>query len=83
MSEKRIVARHRVLKAGTIEFGGGAIDCTVHNLSDTGNSPSGTAMKAMNSKLLRNPQIASRSFSSVGCFGSAAPASNPSSNARC
>jgi hypothetical protein len=29
-------ARHRVLKAGTIEFGGGAIDCTVRNLSGTG-----------------------------------------------
>jgi hypothetical protein len=25
-----------VLKAGTIEFGGGAIDCTVRNFSDTG-----------------------------------------------
>ena len=25
-----------MLKAGTIEFGGGAIDCTVRNLSDTG-----------------------------------------------
>lgn len=34
--ERRSRARHRVLKAGTIEFGGGAIDCTVRNLSDTG-----------------------------------------------
>jgi hypothetical protein len=25
-----------VLKAGTIEFGGGAIDCTVRNVSETG-----------------------------------------------
>jgi PilZ domain len=25
-----------MLKAGTIEFGGGAIDCTVRNFSDTG-----------------------------------------------
>jgi hypothetical protein len=25
-----------VLKAGTIEFGGGAIDCTVRNRSETG-----------------------------------------------
>lgn len=25
-----------MLKAGTIEFGGGAIDCTVRNLSDSG-----------------------------------------------
>ena len=36
MDERRDKARHRVLKAGTIEFGGGAIDCTVRNLSDTG-----------------------------------------------
>jgi PilZ domain len=36
MSEKRVMARHRVLKAGTIEFGGGAIDCTVRNVSNTG-----------------------------------------------
>jgi PilZ domain len=27
---------HRVLKAGTIEFGGGAISCTLRNVSDTG-----------------------------------------------
>jgi hypothetical protein len=32
----RIAPRHRVLKAGTIEFGGGGIDCTVRNVSDTG-----------------------------------------------
>ena len=36
MSENRIASRKRVLKAGTIEFGGGAIDCTVKNLSETG-----------------------------------------------
>ncbi|MCJ9703233.1 MULTISPECIES: PilZ domain-containing protein [unclassified Bradyrhizobium] len=36
MDERRDKARHRVLKAGTIEFGGGAIDCTVRNLSDAG-----------------------------------------------
>jgi hypothetical protein len=36
MDEHRITSRHRVLKAGTIEFGGGAIDCTVRNLSGTG-----------------------------------------------
>jgi hypothetical protein len=36
MAEKRNITRHRVLKAGTIEFGGGAIDCTVRNFSDTG-----------------------------------------------
>jgi hypothetical protein len=36
MDEHRIAPRHRILKAGTIEFGGGAIDCTVKNLSNTG-----------------------------------------------
>ena len=36
MAEKRVATRNRVLKAGTIEFGGGAIDCTVRNLSKTG-----------------------------------------------
>jgi hypothetical protein len=34
--EHRVSPRHRVLKAGTIEFGGGAIDCTVRNLSSSG-----------------------------------------------
>ena len=46
MVEKRVTHRDRVLKAGTIEFGGGAIDCTVRNLSNSGaaldvNSPVG------------------------------------------
>jgi PilZ domain len=36
MDESRAAPRHRMLKAGTIEFGGGGIDCTVKNLSDTG-----------------------------------------------
>lgn len=36
MAEARKAPRHRVLKAGTIEFGGGAIDCVVRNLSATG-----------------------------------------------
>ena len=36
MDETRIAARHRTLKAGTIEFGGGGIDCTVRNVSETG-----------------------------------------------
>ena len=36
MSEHRTSLRQRVLKAGEIEFGGGAIDCTVRNLSETG-----------------------------------------------
>jgi hypothetical protein len=37
MKEKRTVARHRVLKSGTIEFNrAGGISCTVRNLSNTG-----------------------------------------------
>ena len=34
--EKRIAPRQRALKAGTIEFGGGGIDCVVRNRSETG-----------------------------------------------
>lgn len=36
LQSKRAASRHRVLKSGTIEFNGGAIDCVVRNLSDTG-----------------------------------------------
>jgi hypothetical protein len=36
MEQKRAAPRMRVLKAGSIEFGGGAIDCTVRNISETG-----------------------------------------------
>ena len=36
MDEHRVAPRHRKLKAGTIEFGGGGIDCTVRNMSETG-----------------------------------------------
>ena len=36
MDEHRVAARLRVLKAGTISFGGDGIDCTVRNLSETG-----------------------------------------------
>lgn len=36
MDNKRSSLRQRVLKAGTIEFGGGAIDCTVRNISESG-----------------------------------------------
>ena len=36
MDETRIAPRRRTLKAGTIEFGGGCIDCTVRNISATG-----------------------------------------------
>jgi hypothetical protein len=35
-NEKRAGPRHHVLKAGTIEFGGGAVDCTIRNLSNNG-----------------------------------------------
>jgi hypothetical protein len=34
--EHRIATRHRVLKGGRIQFGGGSIDCTVRNISETG-----------------------------------------------
>jgi hypothetical protein len=34
--EHRNAPRYRVLKAGTIEFGGGGIDCVVRNMSATG-----------------------------------------------
>ncbi|MCC8955146.1 PilZ domain-containing protein [Bradyrhizobium sp. Pear77] len=36
MEEQRAAQRRRMLRAGTISFGGGAIDCTVRNLSDSG-----------------------------------------------
>jgi PilZ domain len=36
MEEGRGAPRHRVLKAGTISFGGAGITCTVRNLSETG-----------------------------------------------
>jgi hypothetical protein len=36
MGDGRKAPRHRVLKAGTIAFGGGGITCTARNLSDTG-----------------------------------------------
>jgi hypothetical protein len=36
MGDSRIAPRRRILKAGTIAFGGGAIDCTVRNISATG-----------------------------------------------
>jgi hypothetical protein len=36
MNDKRTASRQRVLKAGTIEFNGGAIDCMVRNRSSTG-----------------------------------------------
>jgi hypothetical protein len=37
MVEKRAAPRHRVLKRGTLAFsGGGGLDCTVRNISETG-----------------------------------------------
>lgn len=36
MEQKRIAPRMRVLKAASIEFGGGAIDCSIRNLSKSG-----------------------------------------------
>jgi hypothetical protein len=43
MAEKRTTQRHRVLKAGTIGFGGGVIDCMVRNIS-----PAGAALDVSN-----------------------------------
>jgi hypothetical protein len=36
VDEHRTAPRRRLLKSGKILFGGGAIDCTVRNLSETG-----------------------------------------------
>ena len=36
MDEHPRAPRRRMFKAGTIEFGGGGIDCTVRNISETG-----------------------------------------------
>jgi hypothetical protein len=36
VDEHRATRRRRLLKTGKISFGGGAIDCTVRNLSETG-----------------------------------------------
>jgi len=36
MQERRAKQRQRVFKAGTIEFGGSAIDCTIRNVSSAG-----------------------------------------------
>jgi hypothetical protein len=36
MDAQRITLRRRILKTGSIESGGGVIDCIVRNLSETG-----------------------------------------------
>jgi hypothetical protein len=36
MQERRASLRHRVFKAGTIEFDGSGVDCTIRNLSPIG-----------------------------------------------
>jgi hypothetical protein len=36
MNTERTYPRRRVLKSGTIEFGGGVIDCMIRNLSSVG-----------------------------------------------
>jgi len=36
VDEHRTAPRRRLLKAGKISFGGGAINCTVRNFSETG-----------------------------------------------
>jgi PilZ domain len=34
--DRRSAVRHQVLKAGKIEFDGGAVICVAHNMSDNG-----------------------------------------------
>jgi RNA:NAD 2'-phosphotransferase (TPT1/KptA family) len=34
--ERRTAQRRRILKAGLLEFDRSAIDCTIHNVSETG-----------------------------------------------
>jgi hypothetical protein len=36
MENQRVAHRHRVLKAGTIEFKGGGLSCTIRNMSSSG-----------------------------------------------
>jgi hypothetical protein len=36
MDERRVTPRHRVFKAGTIEFDGAGVDCTIRNMSPIG-----------------------------------------------
>jgi hypothetical protein len=36
MNGQRIASRRRVLKAGSIEFGGGEFECTIRNVSESG-----------------------------------------------
>jgi hypothetical protein len=36
MKERRAIPRHKVFKAGSIEFDSGGVDCTIHNVSDIG-----------------------------------------------
>lgn len=36
MSDNRRKPRQRILKGGRIDFGAGAVDCVVRNLSETG-----------------------------------------------
>jgi hypothetical protein len=36
MEGNRVAQRRRVFRAGSIQFGGSAIDCTVRNVSETG-----------------------------------------------
>ena len=50
--EKRAVNRQRVLKSGTIQFGGATVDCTIRNLSSMGamlivDSPAGIPERFM------------------------------------
>jgi hypothetical protein len=36
MNDRRTMPRHRIFKAGSIEFDRVSVDCTIRNISDTG-----------------------------------------------
>ena len=46
METQRVAVRHRVLKAGTIEFNGGGLSCMVRNISSSGAALDVTARSA-------------------------------------
>jgi hypothetical protein len=47
MIERRATPRHNVSRAGTIEFAGGAINCTIRNIS-----PIGAALDVPNTRAI-------------------------------
>jgi hypothetical protein len=54
------MARHRVFKAGTIEFGGASVDCTIRNMSVAGAALDVTAPVGIPHEVMLNiltPQV--------------------------